>query len=174
MAELTEWGSFYVIVGTAAGALIGLQFVVVTLIAEKPELRRAEGGAAFATPNIVHFSTALLLSAILQIPWRSIAIAAVVWGVAGFSGIAYSVIVARRMSTLSMYRPELEDWLFYALIPLAGYAALASSAFAAPSHTRLALFVVGGATLVLLFVGIHNAWDSIAYHVFVSKQNVRK
>lgn len=39
MSELTEWGSFYLIVGSAAGALIGLQFVVMTLIAERPLLR---------------------------------------------------------------------------------------------------------------------------------------
>ena len=30
MAELDKWDSFYIIVGPAAGALIGLQFVVLT------------------------------------------------------------------------------------------------------------------------------------------------
>jgi hypothetical protein len=29
------------------------------------------------------------------------------------------------------------------------------------------LFVVGAATLLLFFIGIHNAWDAIVYHVFV-------
>ena len=33
MAELAGWDSLYVIVGSAAGALIGLQFVVMTLVA---------------------------------------------------------------------------------------------------------------------------------------------
>jgi hypothetical protein len=51
MAELAEWESFYVIVGSAAGTLIGLQFVVMTLIAERPPLRAREAGAAFATPT---------------------------------------------------------------------------------------------------------------------------
>ncbi len=46
MSELTEWNSFYVIVGSSAGALIGLQFVVLALIAERPPLRAAEAGAA--------------------------------------------------------------------------------------------------------------------------------
>ena len=45
----------------------------------------------------------------------------------------------------------------------------AASAMAAPSHTREALFAVGGAAVILLFAGIHNSWDSIAYHVFVSR-----
>jgi hypothetical protein len=51
MPELAAWDSFYVIVGSAAGALIGLQFVVMTLIAERPSIRTAEAGAAFATPD---------------------------------------------------------------------------------------------------------------------------
>ncbi|PYR18792.1 MAG: hypothetical protein DMF98_25350 [Acidobacteria bacterium] len=38
MSEFAEWDSFYVIVGSAAGALIGLQFVVLTLIAERPPI----------------------------------------------------------------------------------------------------------------------------------------
>jgi hypothetical protein len=50
-------------------------------------------------------------------------------------------------------------------MPLAAYAILALSAFAASSYTREALFGVGAASLLFLFVGIHNAWDSIAYHV---------
>jgi hypothetical protein len=73
MSELAKWDNFYLIVGSAAaGALIGLQFVVVTLIAERPARRVAEAGAAFATPTIVHFATALLLSAVLMVPWGSI------------------------------------------------------------------------------------------------------
>jgi len=36
-----------------------------------------------------------------------------------------------------------------------------------------ALFVVGGAALVLLFIGIHNAWDAVSYHVFVNMRKAR-
>jgi hypothetical protein len=35
MTALAGWESFYVIVGSSAGALIGLQFVVITLIADR-------------------------------------------------------------------------------------------------------------------------------------------
>jgi len=61
--------------------------------------------------------------------------------------------------------------LFHVLLPLAAYAILALSAVAAPSHTREALFGVGAAALLLLFIGIHNAWDSVVYHVFVNRQD---
>ncbi|MBV8357551.1 MAG: hypothetical protein JO189_06390 [Deltaproteobacteria bacterium] len=105
MSELAKWDSFYVIVGSAAGALIGLQFVVATLIAERPALRVAEGGAAFATPNIVHFATVLFLSALLRVPWQSIIVVAIAWGLVGISGVAYAAIVARRMRHQSVYQP---------------------------------------------------------------------
>lgn len=47
---------------------------------------------------------------------------------------------------------------------------LTGSAFVARSYVRPALFLVGAATLVFLFVGIHNSWDGVTYHVFVNKQ----
>jgi hypothetical protein len=81
------------------------------------------------------------------------------------------VIVARRMRLQTVYPPGFEDWLFHVLLPLVAYAALALSAPAAHAHARELLFVVGAATLSLLFVGIHNAWDAIAYHVFVSMRD---
>jgi len=171
MSELPEWDSFYVIVGSAAGALIGLQFVVMTLIAERPPVRAAEAGAAFATPTIVHFGTVLLVSALLRAPWHSVTPLAALWGLVGLGGLVYTVIVARRMRVQTTYRPDFEDWLFHALLPPTGYAILALSAFAAPSHMREALFVVGIAALLLLFIGIHNAWDAVAYHVLVSNPN---
>jgi hypothetical protein len=167
MSELSEWDSFCVIVGSAAGALIGLQFVVLTLIAERPPLRAPEAGAAFATPTIVHFGAVLLLSAILRAPWHTITPAAALWGLIGLGGAAYSAIVARRVRVQTAHRPDFEDWSFHVLLPLAAYATLALAAFAASSHTREALFGVGAAALLLLFVGIHNAWDNIAYHVFI-------
>ena len=169
MSEIAKWNNFYVIVGSAAGALIGLQFVVLTLIAERPPEGIAEAGAAFGSPTIVHFSAVLFLSALLHAPWQTITIAAAIWGFLGFGGAAYSVIVARRMRKQAVYKPIFEDWLFHCLLPLVAYALLALSAFAATSYARQALFCVGGAALLLLFASIHNAWDNVSYHVFVHR-----
>jgi hypothetical protein len=99
MTALNEWENFYLIVGPSAGVLIGLQFVVITLIADGPMTRG--------------------------------------------------------------------DWLFHFLLPFAAYALLAVSAYTAQFYVRPALFLVGAATLLLLFIGIHNAWDAVMYHVFV-------
>ena len=169
LPELAEWGSFYVIVGSASGALIGLQFVVMTLLARRPPNDAAAAGAAFATPTIVHFGVALFLSALLNAPWHSITIPAVLWGLLGFGGIGYGVVVAGRMRRQAAYRPGPEDWLFHIALPSVGYAFLALSALAAMTRLRVSLFGVGAAVLMLLFIGIHNAWDNVAYHVLVSQ-----
>jgi len=169
VSELSEWDSFYVIVGSAAGALVGLQFVVMTLIAERPP-RSPEAGSAFTTPTVLHFSSVLLLSAMVRAPWRAISVVAVLWGLLGLAGAAYSVLVAWRVRRQTYYRPVLEDWSFHVLLPLIAYAMLALTALAAPLHVRAALFGVGAAALLLLFSGIHNAWDTVAYFVFVQRK----
>jgi hypothetical protein len=165
------WDNFYVIVGSSAGALIGLQFVVITLMADMPlGANEARASAAFATPTVVHFGFVLLLSAVLSMPWGGIVAAAVLWGVLGLGGVAYSFVVARRLRSQTVYTPVFEDLLFYLLLPCAAYFVLVLSAIAACASWGAAPFFVGAASLLLLFVGIHNAWDTVTYHVFVRRR----
>src|SRR3982751_2423027 len=128
MSEFAEWESFYVIVGAAAGALIGLQFVVMTLLADRPQLATPEAAAAFATPTIVHFTAALFLSAILRAPWHGITPVAALWGLTGLAGVIYMVIVVWRMRAQTSYRPDFEDWFFHVALPFAANVVLALSA----------------------------------------------
>lgn len=171
MTEFTEWNNFYVIVGSAAGALIGLQFVVMTLIADMSSARvDTQTGGAFATPSVVHFGVVLLLSAVLSAPWHQIDVIAIFWGLTGLSGIAYGIVVTRRLRLQKAYEPVIEDWLFHVVFPFAAYTALTVSSYAAYLYLHTALFLVGAASLMLLFIGIHNAWDAVTYHVFVNKK----
>ena len=170
MTALTGWENFYVIVGSSAGALIGLQFVVITLISERPALRLAEASAAFATPSVVHFGVVLLLSAFMNVPWNAIGIVGILFGLLGLTGGVYTVIVARRMRIQTSYRPVIEDWLFHILLPLLAYAVLVVSAIEVSVHTSEVLFGVGSTALLLLFVGIHNAWDAVTYHLSAVKR----
>ncbi|HWW76291.1 MAG TPA: hypothetical protein VNZ44_12895, partial [Pyrinomonadaceae bacterium] len=94
---------------------------------------------------------------------------------AGLVGIVYVAVVARRMRAQTAYRPVFEDWLFHVLLPLAAYAVLAGAAFAAGSNNaRPALFTVGAVALLLLYVGIHNAWDTVTHVVFVRHEQEEK
>src|SRR5437868_3309768 len=119
MPEYAEWESFYVIVGSAAGALIGLQFVVMTLIAERPSPRVAEASAAFSTPTIVHFCVVLAVAALVRMPWESIAPLTWIGGLIGALGVLYALTTMWRMHRQAAYNPDFEDWSFHGLLPLA-------------------------------------------------------
>ena len=167
MSPLADWDNFYVIVGSSAGALTGLMFVVITLIAD----RRAGGSggevAAYGTPNVVHFCVVLLVSALLAAPWESLHVAGVALVIIGVAGVAYAAIILRRMirraHLQNSYTPLLEDWLWFGLFPFTAYIALVVAALIFLADPAVALFIVGAALLLLLFIGIHNAWDTITF-----------
>jgi hypothetical protein len=168
MPWLAEWDSFYVIVGSAAGALVGLQFVVMTLMAQSPSVSSAEAGAAFGSPTIVHFSMPLFLAALLRAPWHGPGPVAIVLGLVGLGGMAYAILVAIRIVKQQRYSPVWEDWLFHLVLPIVAYTGISACAVALVAYPVDALFGVGAAVLLLLLIGIHNSWDAVAYHVFVN------
>jgi hypothetical protein len=171
MNPLDGWANFYLIVGPSAGALIGLQFVVMSLVAEMPITRRdAQAGGAFSSPTVVHFGVVLFLSAAGCAPWDTIDPIAVLWGLVGLLGVVYVVLVGRRLRSQTAYQPVFEDHLFHVLLPIAAYVVLVASAGTAFFYPRAALFLVGAVALLLLFIGIHNAWDIVMFQVFVRKR----
>ena len=125
MNPLGGWANFYVIVGSSAGALIGLQFVVMRLITNMPVTRAyQQAGDTFTTPTVVHFAAVLLLSTIGSAPWDGIGIVVVLWGLLGFGGVVYVALVARRLRSQAAYQPVFEDWGFHVVLPLASYVVL--------------------------------------------------
>jgi hypothetical protein len=172
VTALSEWQNFYVIVGSSAGALIGLQFVLIALIANMPRIKdQVQAGGAFATPTVVHFSAVLLLAAGMNAPWRGIVPVAVIWGLMGLIGTIYAITIARTMRRQTAYKPELEDWLFHAILPFVAYALLIASAWRLFFDPRTALFGAAAGALLLLIIGIHNAWDAVTYHLFANKES---
>ena len=167
---LSLWESFYVIVGSSAGALTGLQFVVMALIPDSPTMAGEHEINTFATPTIVHFCNALFVSAVLSAPWPTWnGVATVVW-VTGAAGIVYTMIVIRRSRQTKLYKPVLEDWIFHTVLPLIAYTVMVVSAGLLVMDTTLGLFGIAGSSLLLLFVGIHNAWDSATFIALLAKK----
>jgi hypothetical protein len=163
MPQLTEWESFYVIVGSSAAALTGLMFVVITLIADLEAERSGGAVAAFGTPTVAHFCAALIVSATLSAPWHSLTRVAAALGVCGVWGVAYTLIVVRRARRQKTYTPVFEDWLWHTALPLIAYAALLLAAINLPRAVESSLFVVAAVALSLVLIGIHNAWDTVTY-----------
>ncbi len=160
---LAPWSNFYVMAGSSAAALTGLMFVVITLTAGLERRGTQDGVSTFSTPTVVHFCAALLASAILIAPWPSSLGPALAIGVAALVGVAYSVRVIYRTWRLTTYNADLEDWTAYAILPLVAYVALLASAVALPAFAPRALFVIAGSVVLLIFLGIHNAWDTVTF-----------
>lgn len=166
MSSLSAWGNFFVIVGSSAGALTGLTFVVISISAQMQGRALDRGIAAFNTPTTVDFGAVLLVCALLSAPWTSFVPPAVLLGVCGVAGLIYTYIILRRqraMESMETYLRVLEDVLAYTVGPAAAYVALLVAAILLPAESSVALFVIGGAALLLLFIGIHNAWDVVTY-----------
>ncbi|MBV9227802.1 MAG: hypothetical protein JOZ18_00720 [Chloroflexi bacterium] len=162
---LAAWQNFYVIVGSAAATLTGLMFVVITLIAGRQTQMSpsSEGVATFSTPNIFHFGAALLVAASLCAPWQALWNAGLLLGLVGLGGATYVIIVLRRARRQTSYQPVLEDWLWHTIFPMLSYTAFLVAAIMLPGHPVPVMFVIAAATVLLLFIGIHNAWDNLVY-----------
>jgi hypothetical protein len=171
---LAAWESFYVIVGSSGAALTGLQFVVIALVAESRIRSGAREIDAFGTPTIVHFCAVLLVAAVLSAPWHGLASVSVALGVVGLAGVIYGLVVLKRARLQTAYKPVFEDWLWHNVLPLIAYALLLTAGILLRSYPRQVLFVVGGTALLLLFIGIHNAWDTVTYIAVEHLQKPKK
>lgn len=163
LSALARWANFYVIVGSSAGALTGLQFVVIALIAQSGGATSRREIRAFGTPTVIHFGAALLISFIMNIPWLAVSHLAACLGALALIGLVYSltVIVHARKST--GYHPDAEDWFWYAGLPVLAYVMLGVAAIVAWSRAAWSLFLIAAISVAFLFMGIRNSWDTVTY-----------
>ena len=159
-----SWQNFYVIVGSSAGALTGLQFVVLTLLAQAKKAATTREISAFGTPTVVHFCTALLISALMTAPWRAASQFAPFLGTLGILGVLYSI---RNIwhAHKAAYNPDTEDWIWYSALPILAHLGFIAIAISIPLQFEWALWAIAADTLLFLLLGIHNSWDTITFIV---------
>lgn len=158
-SPLAGWDNFYVIVGSAAAGLTGLTFVVIALIRDAARVTPA-GLGTFVTPTIVHFGSVLAMAAFLTMPHQRLASLSAAFGVAGVAGLMYSGFIATGMLRLrSDYTPVREDWIWNAILPALVYGGFLILSFLVWRRPAQSLFAVAALSLLMLFIGIHNAWD---------------
>ena len=157
---LAGWENFYVIVGSSAGGLTGLTFVVIVLVRETVHGARPAGLGAFVTPTIVHFGGVLALAAFLSMPHQHLTSLSAGLALAGIAGMIYGGCIAANMRrTGEQYVPVLEDWLWNVIVPTLVYGALAVMAVIIWRWPEQAMYGVAILSLAMLFIGIRNAWD---------------
>jgi Na+/H+ antiporter NhaA len=152
-----------VLTGSAAAALTGLMFVVITLVMQSDRPTTREGIDVFSTPTVLHFGLALLISAALTAPWPSLVTAAVPVGHAGLCGLTTVARATNRSRRLDSYQPDLEDWVAYTILPFIAYGLIVAGTLALPTHSGTSLFIIAAGVVILMFMGIRNAWDVVTY-----------
>jgi hypothetical protein len=174
LSPFVAWENFYVIAGSSGAALTGLQFVVIVLGAELNARSSNSVTRAFGTPTIVHFCAVLLLSAIMSAPWPALSSAGLCLGACGVAGVLYMLVVIRHTRRQTDYVPVFEDWLWHCTLPLIAYATLLAAAVMLQRHPTRSLFLIAATALLLLFAGIHNAWDAVTYIAIDQRQRPEK
>jgi hypothetical protein len=169
-SPLADWESFYVIVGSAAGALTGLMFVAMTLVTTTRGRAPTTTLRAYATPTVVHFSTVILVAGGLSAPWHSLGRPSWFIGLVGGAGVAYGGMVIHHAWAQTDYQAVRADWVWYNLLPMVAYVTFVVAAVLLSDHVRPSGFAIAAASMLLLVIGIHNAWDTVTY--IATGQNV--
>jgi hypothetical protein len=162
-STLQAWIPFYTIVGSAAAALTGLMFVVITLVTSRGRANTSDGVSTYSTPTVVHYAVVLFVSALLCAPWPDVRAPEIILGIVGLAGVTYVCVLIVRAQALDAYKPDAEDWIWFGILPLAGYALIAASAVLSLASVGSAAYIRAGGATLLVLVGIHNAWDIVTY-----------
>ena len=175
-APLAGWDNFYVIIGSSAGGLTGLTFVVIALIRESGQGVKPTGLGAFVTPTIVHLCGVLALAAFMSMPHQNGTTLSIGLAIGGLAGVIYGCLIGISMYRIGIgatrYVPVREDWIWNVVVPTLAYAALVGmAALIWDRLTRQALYGVAVLALALLFISIRNAWDLAVWMSLSPPQN---
>src|ERR1700685_1611288 len=153
------WENFYVITGSSSASLTGLVFIVVTLSAGRRRTTdtttKSEGTSIFSSPTVVHFCAAFFTAGVFSAPWHALVLPGALIGIMGAFGVAYSINTGIRAHRLASYQADVSDWIWFIILPLLAYVIVAISGFALALIPSTAAFALAGATLLLIFIGIH-------------------
>jgi len=134
--------------------------------------RNTDGISTFSTPTVMHFAAALLISAVLVAPWQRLLYPGVTVALIGLYGLVYILRIASRTKRLQLYTADLEDWVWYIIAPFVAYGAIFAGAvvftIALPDKAD---FAIAGGVVLLLFIGIRNAWDVVTFLAVTSRSS---
>lgn len=167
---LAEWETFYLVLGTCAGALVGVMFIVVTLAGEIAVEEINRGTVIYHSPTVFHLAVIVAVSAAALVPAHLIAIAGWVFAASGLCGLIYAGITLKRtFERYDFYNATSWDRLFFGVLPVLCYVVMLGGGLAVEALPELAPEAIAAATLVLLLVAIRNAWDVATFSVRVAR-----
>ncbi len=159
------WHEFYLMAGSAAAVLIGLIFVVVTLMQDRSRSSVLAGSKLYMGPIVLQVSFVLLLSAAALIPevtrqgFAAVTALVALWG---FGRGVYSVVGIRRLAGTED-GPHWTDLWFYGAIPSLLFVLFAGAAFAFWNDLYWAEDAQAGLITGLLLLAVRNEWDLVTW-----------
>ncbi|HEY3798909.1 MAG TPA: hypothetical protein VGL58_11200 [Caulobacteraceae bacterium] len=160
------WENFYFMLGSAAAALIGLLFIVVTLTAGSERSSSLRGQSIYLTPQAVHFGVVVALSAIAIAPQQGRLIPTAMFALGDLVGLGNAIrtgVGVRGLRRTAADPPHWTDMWAYALIPGGVYAGLTAAIAGMGLGWAWGVKLAGVALLGLLLIGIRNAWDLVTW-----------
>jgi len=156
-APLEHWHEFYLLVGTAAAALVALLFVAASIGVGILSAERSAATRLYMSPVVVHFTIVLFVCAVGLVPSHTVPSFGLIIGTTGAIGLIYSGLLAIRV--LNDRGIDFTDRLAYSIVPIVSYAAVVTAAVLAFRNFRRAPDLLAAAIMLLLIVNIRNAWD---------------
>jgi hypothetical protein len=156
------WDEFYLLVGSAAAVLIGLIFVVISLMQDRSRSSVLSGARLYMGPIVLSVSFVLVVSALALTPGVGRNRIAGVFTVVALWGLYRGIV-----SCIGIWRVRSEvhwtDIWFYGVIPSLLYIALAGLAYAFWTDFGWATDGLAWIVTGLLLLAIRNEWDLITW-----------
>lgn len=163
---LGPWHDFYALVGTASATLVGLMFVAASVGTGVFTRERQVGLRTFLSPTVVAFSVVLAASLTGMLPVSGGGVPGLLLVGIGLLGVAYSWRVWRRMIHGGIAEAiDLEDRVWYTVVPAVAYLVLATAGVALGIGTEAACALLAVGVCLLLLAGLRNAWDMTTWIV---------
>jgi hypothetical protein len=157
---LQHWHEFYLLLGTAAAALVALLFVAVSVAAGFVGRQRAAGLTAgihtYLSPVVFHFTAVIVVSLVALAP-HTHALLALVVAAAGAAAAGYAGYIAFRV--VRHHAADIPDRLGYGIIPAACYLGWIVAAVFIWRGAEFGPDILAVAAVALLLTNIRNAWD---------------
>lgn len=170
MAQLQPWQSFYMLLGGASATLVGLMFIAISL---GPGLWREEDRPilapslnAFLSPTFIHFVYVLVTALVVLVPTLT---ESVFGGLLVITGLGSLGHIARNLPFVhGRYRAgslDRSDLFWYSLMPAIAYILYLDAGIGLLRATphRLALNGLAAASVLLIVIGVRNAWDLVVF-----------
>ena len=157
-----NWDSFYLLVGSAAGALIGLLFVVASLTVNIDRIRAERGNRLFLSPTVFHLAVVFAVSAVTMAPGISVPQVGALIGVIALIAVIYAVRILLGLMQPGASQHWSDAW-FYGAAPLACQATLGLLAFLASRNQSDAPELLAALLVIVVLLCVRNAWDLVTW-----------